>query len=80
MQKEYQVTGKNGSRELAKFLAANGQVILRMVELIEVICLRYWADRRWRRCLRYRLPGLRVRFTEAGAVVRSCVTGSRTGS
>jgi transposase-like protein len=31
----YQVTGKNGSRELAKFLAANGQVILPMVELIE---------------------------------------------
>jgi len=35
MGKEYQITGKNGSRELAKFLAANGQVILPMVELIE---------------------------------------------
>lgn len=35
MGKEYQITGKNGSRELAKFLAANGEVILPMVELIE---------------------------------------------
>jgi len=35
MGKEYQITGKNGSRELARFLAANGQVILPMVELIE---------------------------------------------
>ena len=35
MGKEYQITSKNGSRELAKFLAANGQVILPMVELIE---------------------------------------------
>lgn len=35
MGKEHQITGKNGSRELAKFLAANGQVILPMVELIE---------------------------------------------
>lgn len=35
MGKEYQITGKNGIRELAKFLAANGQVILPMVELIE---------------------------------------------
>jgi transposase-like protein len=35
MGKDYQITGKNGSRELAKFLAANGQVILPMVELIE---------------------------------------------
>jgi len=31
----YQTTGKNCSRELAKVLAANGQVILPMVELIE---------------------------------------------
>lgn len=35
MGKEYQITGKNGSRELARFLASNGQVILPMVELIE---------------------------------------------
>jgi len=35
MGKDYQITGKNGSRELAKFLAANGQVMLPMVELIE---------------------------------------------
>ena len=35
MRKEYQITSKNGSRELAKFLAANSQVILPMVELIE---------------------------------------------
>jgi len=35
MGKEYQITGKNDSRKLAKFLAANGQVILPMVELIE---------------------------------------------
>ncbi len=35
MQREYQITGKNGSRELARFLAANVQVILLMVELIE---------------------------------------------
>jgi putative transposase len=35
MGKEYQITSKNGSRELTKFLAANGQVILPMVELIE---------------------------------------------
>jgi len=35
MRKDYQISGKNGSRELAKFLAANGQVILPMVELIE---------------------------------------------
>lgn len=35
MGKGYQISGKNGSRELAKFLAANGQVILPMVELIE---------------------------------------------
>ncbi|MCX8052844.1 MAG: hypothetical protein N3B12_03465 [Armatimonadetes bacterium] len=35
MQKEYQIAGKNGSRELAKFLAANGQVILLMVKFIE---------------------------------------------
>ena len=35
MGRGYQITGKNGSRELAKFLAENGQVILPMVELIE---------------------------------------------
>jgi transposase-like protein len=35
MGKEYQISGKNDSRELARFLAANGQVILPMVELIE---------------------------------------------
>ncbi len=35
MGKDYQISGKNGSRELAKFLAANGQVILPMVKLIE---------------------------------------------
>ena len=35
MGKGYQITGRNGSRELAKFLAENGQVILPMVELIE---------------------------------------------
>ena len=33
--KEYQITGKNGSRELARFLAENGQVILPIVGLIE---------------------------------------------
>ena len=35
MGKEYQTTGKKDSRELARFLAANGQVILPMVELTE---------------------------------------------
>jgi len=35
MGKGYQITGKNGSRELAKFLAENGQVMVPMVELIE---------------------------------------------
>ena len=35
MRKEYQIAGQNDSRELAKFLAANGQVIMPMVELIE---------------------------------------------
>jgi len=35
MGKEYQISGKNDSRELARFLAANGQVILPMVSLIE---------------------------------------------
>ena len=28
MRKDYQISGKNGSRELARFLAANGQAIL----------------------------------------------------
>ena len=35
MKKDYQITGQKDSRELAKFLASNGQVILPMVELIE---------------------------------------------
>jgi hypothetical protein len=35
MNKDYQIAGQKDSRELAKFLAANGQVILPMVELIE---------------------------------------------
>lgn len=35
MKKEYQISGKNDSRQLTQFLAANGQVILPMVELIE---------------------------------------------
>jgi transposase-like protein len=35
MKKDYQISGQKDSRELAKFLAANGQVILPMVELIE---------------------------------------------
>ena len=42
MGKDCQITGENGSRELAKFLAANGQVILPMVELIEE-CSRWGA-------------------------------------
>jgi len=37
MGKEYQTTGKKDSRELARFLAANGQVILPMVELIAAV-------------------------------------------
>ena len=35
MKKGYQISSKKDSRELAKFLAANGQVIMPMVELIE---------------------------------------------
>lgn len=35
MGKEYQISGKKDSLELAKFLAANGQAILPMVDLIE---------------------------------------------
>ena len=35
MKKDYQISGKNGSRELARFLAANGQAIVAMVDLIE---------------------------------------------
>ena len=35
MGKDYQITGQKDSRELAKFLAANGQVMLPMVSLIK---------------------------------------------
>ena len=35
MKKDYQITGQKDSRELAKFLAKNGQAILPMVDLIE---------------------------------------------
>ncbi len=35
MKKDYQITGQKDSRDLAKFLSANGEVILPMVELIE---------------------------------------------
>ena len=35
MRKDYQISEKNGSRELARFLAANGQAIVAMVDLIE---------------------------------------------
>jgi transposase-like protein len=35
MGKEYQISGKKDSRDLVKFLAANGQALLPMVDLIE---------------------------------------------